>query len=96
MNTGASLEPVLAQLRGQVERVFVLALVSPVETAERLARSWPDVELSSRPNLHKPVCWGWANRHREPPLWDHTSAGVLNVWNRARLYLHKLRLQPQV
>jgi uracil phosphoribosyltransferase len=45
VNTGASLEPVLAQLRGQVDRVFVLALVSPVETAERLARSWPDVEL---------------------------------------------------
>lgn len=45
VNTGASLEPVLAQLRGRVERVYVLALVSPVETAERLERTWPDVEF---------------------------------------------------
>ncbi len=45
VNTGASLEPVLAQLRGRVERVYVLALVAPVETADRLERSWPDVEF---------------------------------------------------
>lgn len=45
VNTGASLEPVLAQLQGRVRRVFVLALVAPVETAERLARAWPDVEF---------------------------------------------------
>lgn len=45
VNTGASLEPVLTQLRERVERVFVLALVTPVETADRLARSWPEVEF---------------------------------------------------
>lgn len=45
VNTGASLEPVLAQLRDRVERVFVLALVAPVETADRLAQTWPDVEF---------------------------------------------------
>jgi uracil phosphoribosyltransferase len=45
VNTGASLEPVLSQLKGRVRRVFVLALVAPVETAERLARTWPDVEF---------------------------------------------------
>lgn len=45
VNTGESLEPVLAQLRGRVERVFVLALVVPVETAERLEGAWPDVEF---------------------------------------------------
>lgn len=45
VNTGASLEPVLAQLRERVQRVFVLALVAPVETAERLARSWREVEF---------------------------------------------------
>lgn len=45
VNTGASLEPVLAQLASRVERVFVLSLVSPVETAERLATAWPDVRF---------------------------------------------------
>jgi uracil phosphoribosyltransferase len=45
INTGASLEPVLAQLQDRVERVFVLALVAPVETADRLAQAWPTVEF---------------------------------------------------
>lgn len=45
VNTGASLEPVLAQLGSRVERVFVLALVAPVETADRLAERWPGVEF---------------------------------------------------
>ncbi len=45
VNTGASLEPVLTQLGDRVERVFVLALVAPVETAHRLAESWPKVEF---------------------------------------------------
>lgn len=45
VNTGASLEPVLAQLRDRVERVFVLALVTPVETADRLAQTWPTVQF---------------------------------------------------
>lgn len=45
VNTGASLEPVLAQLRERVQRIFVLALVAPVETADRLARDWPEVEF---------------------------------------------------
>jgi uracil phosphoribosyltransferase len=45
VNTGASLEPVLTQLRERVQQVFVLALVAPVETAARLARSWPEVEF---------------------------------------------------
>jgi uracil phosphoribosyltransferase len=45
VNTGASLEPVLGQLAGAVERVFVLALVTPVETAARLAADWPDVHF---------------------------------------------------
>jgi uracil phosphoribosyltransferase len=45
VNTGASLEPVLAQLRERVERVFVLALVAPVETADRLAQGWPTVQF---------------------------------------------------
>lgn len=45
VNTGASLEPVLAQLRERVQRVFVLALVAPVETADRLARGWPEVQF---------------------------------------------------
>ncbi len=45
VNTGASLEPVLTQLRGRVKQVFVLALVAPVETADRLARIWPEVEF---------------------------------------------------
>ena len=43
VNTGASLEPVLAQLAARQQRVFVLALVCPVATADRLASSWPGV-----------------------------------------------------
>lgn len=43
VNTGASIEPVLAQLRDRGLRMFVLALVSPASTAERLAAAWPDV-----------------------------------------------------
>jgi len=43
VNTGASLESVLEQLAGA--RLFVLTLVGPVHTAERLAAAWPDVEL---------------------------------------------------
>lgn len=45
VNTGESLEPVLAQLRGRIERLFVLALVAPVETADRLATAWPEVDF---------------------------------------------------
>lgn len=45
VNTGGSVEPVLAQLKGRVDRVVVLALVAPVETADRLARTWPTVEF---------------------------------------------------
>lgn len=45
VNTGASLEPVLAQLRERGQGVFVLALVAPVETADRLAQRWPEVEF---------------------------------------------------
>jgi uracil phosphoribosyltransferase len=45
VNTGASLEPVLAQLRGRIERLYVLALVAPFDTADRLERSWSDVEF---------------------------------------------------
>lgn len=45
VNTGASLEPVLCQLEGRVARVFVLSLVSPVPTAERLAEAWPQVRF---------------------------------------------------
>lgn len=43
VNTGASLEPVLAQLRERGLRIFVLTLVGPVPTAERLEKEWPDV-----------------------------------------------------
>jgi uracil phosphoribosyltransferase len=43
VNTGASLESVLEQLDGA--RIFVLTLVGPVHTAERLVEQWPDVEL---------------------------------------------------
>ena len=43
VNTGASLEPVLAQLQERGQRIFVLTLVGPVPTAERLERTWPDV-----------------------------------------------------
>ena len=45
VNTGASLEPVLQQLTGRCARLFVLSLVEPVPTAERLARSWPSVSF---------------------------------------------------
>jgi len=45
VNTGATLEPVLAQLRGRFERVYMLALVAPAETANRLERDWPQVEF---------------------------------------------------
>jgi uracil phosphoribosyltransferase len=41
VNTGASLEPVLAQFEGK--RLFVASLVTPKPTAERLAAAWPDV-----------------------------------------------------
>ena len=40
VNTGASIEPVLGQLAGCGLRVFVLSLVAPRSTAERLAASW--------------------------------------------------------
>lgn len=43
VNTGASLEPVLAQLAGQGPRLFVMTLVSPRPTAERLGNAWPAV-----------------------------------------------------
>ena len=45
MNTGASLEPVLAQLAERGIRTFVLSLVSPIPTAERLAQAWPAVNF---------------------------------------------------
>ncbi len=45
VNTGASLEPVLAQLRDRGLRLFVLSLVSPTSTAERLAATWTDVQF---------------------------------------------------
>ena len=45
VNTGASLEPVLAQLSGTGTRLFVVSLVSPTSTAERLATAWPAVEF---------------------------------------------------
>lgn len=46
VNTGASLEPVLQQLQRQgAARLFVLALVTPAETAARLAAAHPEVEL---------------------------------------------------
>lgn len=43
VNTGASLEPVLAQLQERRLRVQVLSLVSPTPTAKRLAAAWPEV-----------------------------------------------------
>ena len=43
VNTGASLEPVLEQLQQRNQRIFVLTLVGPVPTAERLEQAWPDV-----------------------------------------------------
>lgn len=45
VNTGASLEPILAQLAARGKRVFVLSLVSPTTTAERLAEAWPEVQF---------------------------------------------------
>lgn len=45
VNTGASLEPVLSQLGSRGVQLVVLSLVTPVPTAERLARSWPDVSF---------------------------------------------------
>lgn len=45
VNTGASLEPVLAQLAERAQRVFVLSLVSPTSTAERLVAAWPEVQF---------------------------------------------------
>ncbi len=45
VNTGASLEPVLAQLAERGLRSVVVSLVSPVETAARLAEAWPDVRF---------------------------------------------------
>jgi uracil phosphoribosyltransferase len=45
VNTGASLEPVLGQLGARRLRTFVLSLVSPVQTAERLALTWPEVQF---------------------------------------------------
>lgn len=43
VNTGASLEPVLAQLAGR--RLLVASLVAPRPTAERLASTWPEVHF---------------------------------------------------
>ena len=43
VNTGASIEPVLAQLSEWGFRIFVLSLVSPKPTVERLAEAWPNV-----------------------------------------------------
>lgn len=45
VNTGASLEPILGQLSARGLRTFVLSLVSPIPTAERLAQTWPDVHF---------------------------------------------------
>lgn len=45
VNTGASLEPVLGQLASRGLKLVALSLVTPVPTAERLARSWPDVSF---------------------------------------------------
>lgn len=45
VNTGASLEPVLGQLAERGVRTFVLSLVSPIPTAERLAQAWPAVNF---------------------------------------------------
>lgn len=43
VNSGKSLEPVLAQTTRQGLRTIVLSLVAPVPTADRLSQSWPDV-----------------------------------------------------
>lgn len=46
VNTGASLTPVLQQLRERgAGRLYVLAMVTPVPTAQRLAESFPDVHF---------------------------------------------------
>ncbi|MCP4871988.1 MAG: hypothetical protein GY898_25060 [Proteobacteria bacterium] len=46
INTGASLEPVLQYLEaGGARSIDVLALVSPVPTAERLETTWPSVRF---------------------------------------------------
>lgn len=45
VNTGASIEPILAQLSERGLRKFVLSLVAPTPTADRLARVWPDVRF---------------------------------------------------
>lgn len=41
VNTGGSIEPVLGQLAELGMRVFVLSMVAPRSTAERLATAWP-------------------------------------------------------
>lgn len=43
VNSGRSLEPMLAQCAAL--RTFVLSLVTPTPTAERLARAWPAVHF---------------------------------------------------
>jgi uracil phosphoribosyltransferase len=46
VNTGASLEPVLGQLRARgAGMIAVVSLVSPIETADRLAAAYPDVHF---------------------------------------------------
>ncbi len=45
VNTGTSLEPILHQLTNRGLRIFVLSLVSPVATADRLAHDWPEVHF---------------------------------------------------
>ncbi|WP_434420187.1 uracil phosphoribosyltransferase [Nannocystis pusilla] len=45
VNTGASLEPVLGQLGARGLQTFVLSLVSPIPTAERLTAAWPKVQF---------------------------------------------------
>jgi len=46
INTGASMEPMFEQLRSRgAARIFVLTLVGPVPTAQRLEREHPDVHF---------------------------------------------------
>lgn len=45
VNTGGSIEPVLGQLGVRGMRAFVLSLVAPRSTAERLAAAWPEVHF---------------------------------------------------
>jgi len=46
VNTGASIEPVLKQLKLRGAKIVaVLSLVSPVPTAERLAAEYPEVHF---------------------------------------------------